>query len=85
MREVASKLLVGIEWKFIAAPQVNFEIFNLEVRRNIYLIYKEAINNISRHSKTKSCEILLKESNNLFSLLINDFGVGFDRQFRSRK
>jgi len=49
-----------------------------EVRRNIYLVVKEALNNILKHSKATEVIISLKKSEDQFSVYIQDNGVGID-------
>jgi len=45
-------------------------------RQNIYLIYKEAINNIIKHSDANETHVHIQQSANLFSLIIKDNGKG---------
>lgn len=80
MKETAAKLLAGILWTFNVSADVKFEKFNLEVRRNIFLIYKEAMNNIVRHAETKTCLIDMHGNGNFVTLFIKDDGKGFDLQ-----
>lgn len=80
MRETAAKLLAGIKWSFQVSSDVKLEEFNLEIRRNIYLIYKEALNNIVRHANAQSCKIELRNLGNAFLLMIKDDGKGFNEQ-----
>ena len=48
------------------------------MRRNIYLIFKEALNNIIKYSNATRASIkMLHEKNNII-LLISDNGIGFD-------
>ncbi|MCM3901506.1 MAG: histidine kinase [Pyrinomonadaceae bacterium] len=49
-----------------------------DVRRQIFLIFKEAINNIARHSQCTEAEIELKVEGGRFALTIHDNGRGFD-------
>ncbi len=49
-----------------------------EVRRNIYLVVKEALNNILKHSKATEVIISLKKSEDQLSVYIQDNGVGID-------
>ncbi len=80
MKETAAKLLVGINWTFQVPSEVKLEKFNLEVRRNIFLIYKEVLNNIVRHAKSQTCLIELGNSDNSIYLIIKDEGIGFDER-----
>jgi len=50
----------------------------VDSRQNIYYIYKEAINNIAKHSAASSVEINLDNSDNQFRMYIRDNGNGFD-------
>ncbi|NIJ52873.1 ATP-binding protein [Dyadobacter arcticus] len=51
---------------------------NMEQRRNLYLIFKEAINNIAKHSSAGSVNIRVSQSRDGLCLRIEDDGVGFD-------
>jgi len=79
MKDTASKLLAGINWKFDVVGEIKIDSFNLEAKRNIFLIYKEALNNIVRHSSAKNCFIIIKEDHSSFSLTIIDDGIGFEK------
>jgi len=78
MKETAAKLLAGIVWTFTVSSEVKFEKFNLDVRRNIFLVYKEALHNIVRHAETKTCLIEVSGNANFITLLIKDEGKGFN-------
>ncbi|MCK9424462.1 MAG: histidine kinase [Ignavibacteriaceae bacterium] len=80
MRETAAKLLVGVSWTFQVPSEVKLEKFNLEVRRNIFLIYKEVLHNIVRHANSQTCFIELGGAANSIYLIIKDEGVGFDER-----
>ena len=68
----------GISFDFYHKLDKKSEDFSMEQRRNIYLIYKEAINNIVKHAEaTKAfCKIIGKQGG--ISIEINDNGKGFD-------
>ncbi|HAB52073.1 MAG TPA: hypothetical protein DCE80_07895, partial [Ignavibacteriales bacterium] len=78
MRETAAKLLVGMEWYLNAAEGIKFESFSLEQRRNIFLIYKEALTNVIRHSKAKKCIIEIGGQSDELNLCVQDDGNGFN-------
>ena len=78
LRETAGRLLAGMEWSLELSPQLHFEELDLEVRRNLFLIYKEALTNIVRHSGADSCRIRLSDSSAGYELEIRDNGRGFD-------
>jgi signal transduction histidine kinase len=50
----------------------------LEQRRNIYLIFKEALTNALKYSDCKEIRVSVTLKNNLFHLQITDDGRGFD-------
>jgi signal transduction histidine kinase len=50
----------------------------VDFRRDLYLVFKEAINNAARHSKCSNVAIALRPSGSELWLEITDDGVGFD-------
>jgi len=48
-----------------------------EFKRNLFLVYKEILHNIVRHSKAKNVYIRLFLSNNYLNLVVKDDGIGF--------
>jgi signal transduction histidine kinase len=52
----------------------------VEVRQNLYYIFKEAIHNIARHSGADRVEILIDNSESVFRMEISDNGTGFDSE-----
>jgi signal transduction histidine kinase len=49
----------------------------LEIHRNLFLIYKEILNNIIRHSQARNVCINLRKEKNTLILKVNDDGIGF--------
>ncbi|RPI63382.1 MAG: hypothetical protein EHM44_05135, partial [Ignavibacteriales bacterium] len=78
MRETAARLLVGMQWSFNSTPGIRFDLFSLEQRRNIFLIYKEALTNVIRHSKANKCSVDIKGLSDQLILKVIDEGEGFD-------
>ena len=76
MREVAGSLLAGIDWRFqaeaVAGP------FSLDFERQVFLLFKEALNNIRKHSHARQVTIHVGQRNGEFVLRISDDGAGFD-------
>jgi signal transduction histidine kinase len=68
----------NIEFTFHADEILNEKKLSLEERRNFYLIFKEAVNNLVKYSKATHASIDLTNENNLIRLRIRDDGIGFD-------
>lgn len=51
---------------------------SMEQRRNVYLIFKEAINNIAKHAQATHAKVGIKQEAEGIRLEISDNGVGFD-------
>lgn len=80
MLHYASKLLEAnnIELQAEIPPAVEDIKFSMQQRRDIYLIFKEAVNNMARHSQATAAFIHLSEKRNTFIMTITDNGRGFD-------
>lgn len=80
MRRFASDTLSArnIEFHFKTPGAENNVAMNAEVRRQSFLIFKEAINNVARHSGCKSAEAMLKVERGIIILELRDDGRGFD-------
>ncbi|MDF1576524.1 MAG: two-component regulator propeller domain-containing protein [Bacteroidales bacterium] len=50
----------------------------VEIRQNLYYIFKEAIHNIARHSGADRVDIRIENSDSLFHMVVSDNGAGFD-------
>lgn len=53
-------------------------VAGLEIRKNVLLFFKEAINNIAKYSKATNVAVTLTEIDNKLVLTIEDDGVGFN-------
>ena len=78
MKEIAARLLVGLEWTFNTSKGIRFDLFSLEQRRNIFLIYKEALTNVIRHSNANKCSIDIIGQSDQLSIIVKDEGKGFE-------
>jgi two-component system, sensor histidine kinase ChiS len=78
MHETANTMLKGIQVNF-SVGKISFEDkINPEIKRNLFLIYKEILNNILKHSKATETLISIKETDGKLKVMINDNGIGFD-------
>jgi ligand-binding sensor domain-containing protein len=53
-------------------------VATMQVRKNVYLILKEAVNNAIKHANCKIIWVDIKVENKMMFLLVKDDGVGFD-------
>ncbi|MEO5581627.1 MAG: ATP-binding protein, partial [Saprospiraceae bacterium] len=70
--------LRDIQYQFNSNGHGRVPILSLEQKRNIYLIYKEAINNIVKHSKANNVSIRIEPLQDNLHIDITDDGIGFD-------
>jgi signal transduction histidine kinase len=80
MRRVASDLLSpkGIAVHFRSREEDKRLTVRTNARREVFLIFKESINNIAKHSGAKTVEIDLEISGEMLLLRIRDDGNGFE-------
>ena len=66
----------GVRWQMSVAPQLEAQRLTPEQRRALYLIFKEAINNIARHADCRhaSCQITFEHA--MLVAVIEDDGCG---------
>jgi signal transduction histidine kinase len=67
-----------IRVSFLQKGMDSRKAMRVEVRQNLYYIFKEAIHNIARHSGADSVEIALENGDSGFLMLVSDNGGGFD-------
>ncbi len=67
-----------IEWELDAPPDIENIKLPPEERRHLFLIFKEAINNVARHSGCTLVRLSLAISDRRLTADINDDGRGFD-------
>ncbi len=78
MKDTANTMLGNIDYDIAANVKSSTEKIDPEIRRNIYLIYKESLNNIIKHSRADKVNIVIKKEDHLFNLTVDDNGVGFE-------
>jgi len=80
MREFAIPLLEARNIRF--EIDINESILNtrikMEARKNIFLIFKECINNLLKHAACTSMKLSVGKSNGQLEFVISDDGKGFD-------
>lgn len=79
MKEFAGNVLEAsdIEYSFTVDEAVKEMTFDMEWRREIFLVFKEAINNIAKYAKATQVDITLRRQKNMLVMIITDNGIGF--------
>jgi len=80
MRSFAYELLGAkkIEFEFEADDEVSKKKLPMDIRKNLYLIFKEATNNMVKYSEANKASFKIKGGKNELTMLIRDNGKGFD-------
>ena len=79
MREYSAEALeaAGISFTLESPEALNNVKLNMQQRKNLYLIFKEAVNNLAKYSNTKKAFISLSIRKNFLRMIIMDEGTGF--------
>lgn len=80
MREFAGEILTAkdIPFRFDITPSDGHVRLDADIRRQIYLVFKEAIHNVARHSGATEVQIQLHTDGNSICLTVEDNGRGLD-------
>lgn len=83
MKELAVNLFSakGIEYRIHIPDRLPGFRLSMSVRRNLFLIYKESVHNILKHSSATTAEIrvvLIAERRPRLTMTVQDNGTGFD-------
>ena len=80
MREHAEEVFAAGETRVtFTAPDITRNVrLSVDARRDIYLIFKEAINNAARHASGSRVDVELQLSGTQLILTVADDGAGFD-------
>lgn len=80
MKEFASEILEPIDVSFSFSGEENLYTLSLDasLRKNVFLIFKEAINNAAKYSGATTISIDFQRKGNTLQLTIADNGKGFE-------
>lgn len=73
--EICSSKNIEVSLDFDEMEKVKL---SMEQRKNVYLIFKEALNNAVKYSGSKRVEVMLRKEDKMLVLTVKDFGKGFD-------
>ena len=68
----------GIRCRLDVEPEIPATVFNLPVRRNLFLAVKEALNNAAKHSQANELFLRIYRRDQKLSVAVEDDGRGFD-------
>jgi signal transduction histidine kinase len=78
MHQVARSLLNGTTYSIDTRDLHGLEQADMTFRRNLFLIFKEALHNINRHANARHVSIRLDEYRGHLRLRVSDDGIGFN-------
>jgi two-component sensor histidine kinase len=78
MKDVARQLAGPVRLTFRGPKEPSDEPLDLEFKRHVFLIYKEALYNASRHAQATAIDVSVDRTDSQLSLSIKDNGKGFD-------
>jgi signal transduction histidine kinase len=70
--------MLGARVRFNASGEDQTRPVGPNFRRQVFLIFKEAVHNAARHANCSSVEIEIKMERNGMALTVQDNGTGFD-------
>jgi signal transduction histidine kinase len=82
MKQYAAEMLdsKNIHYKFETGNQLSRLKLGLDIRKDLFLFFKESVNNISRHANASVVDIKLESAPHRLLLTVKDNGVGFARE-----
>ena len=83
MQETAKTMLAGVALEFPFDKKDAARRLSLESKRQLFLIFKEAIHNVLKHARATCVEVRLAAEQDSLMLRIHDNGRGFDAQAAS--
>jgi two-component system sensor histidine kinase UhpB len=81
MKEFAADILepLNIQYEFIQSGNFQNIRLGLQIRKNLYLVFKEAVNNAAKYSRCTRINIAISENDRQIHLQVKDNGSGFNR------
>ena len=78
MRQTAGSVLGAAEWFLEAPSELAPTAPSLDFHRHVFLFFKEAVHNIARHARANAVRMEVTWTMQVFTLTLEDDGVGFD-------
>jgi ligand-binding sensor domain-containing protein/two-component sensor histidine kinase len=77
MEEATKTMLAGVDCQFQSSQADYSQKLPLQLRQNLFLLFKEALTNVAKHARASRVEINVAERDHTWQLSIRDNGVGF--------
>ncbi|MCF0064648.1 ATP-binding protein [Dyadobacter chenwenxiniae] len=74
----------GIVLHFETDPQLQKMKLDMQTRKNLYLIFKEAVNNAAKYANCSKIDVDIRQENGRIKMVIQDNGKGFDQQLTKK-
>jgi ligand-binding sensor domain-containing protein len=78
MKDTARMLLHGVTFEFLSAGETDGVRLPLNLRRNVFPMFKEILHNIAKHAGATHVKIEVKIAARQIRLQVEDNGTGFD-------
>lgn len=78
LRESAAVQMPNLRWELHTPDNPPKVSASLDFHRHVFLFFKEALHNITRHARATSVQIIAHWTTERFQLTITDNGLGFD-------
>lgn len=77
LHEIADRMLRGIRHSLHTEQAEDFGGLAMDQRRDLVLMFKESLHNLTRHAQATEAEITLAQTPKAFALTVRDNGCGF--------
>jgi hypothetical protein len=78
MKDAAGTMLAGLKLRLTFPQEDMIQKVSPEFRRNVFLMFKEILGNIVKHSRATEIELVVVEQKGVWLLLVRDNGKGFN-------
>lgn len=80
MNQFASEILDGrnIEFELVSDAALDSNRLSMSMRKNLYLFFKEAINNAAKYAEARKVTVRINKKDNRMEMIIEDDGKGFE-------
>lgn len=82
MKTAAGELLgpLDVPMHFVVDAQIETLVPTMHARRNVYLLFKEAVHNMAKYSKCTAAQCTLQTDGIVLTMTVEDNGRGFDTE-----